>query len=94
MAVQLLSLCNRLLGVDMAQLLIRDLETTTVERLKKRANRHGRSLQGELKGIIEEAAAQEDRSVWQAVEVFRRRLEASGRSFSDSVELIREDRDR
>lgn len=37
----------------MPQLLIRDLDAGTVERLKLRAQRHGRSLQGEVKAILE-----------------------------------------
>ena len=31
---------------------------------------------------------------WASINAFRERLAASGRTFSDSVELIREDRDR
>ncbi len=31
---------------------------------------------------------------WAAIDAFRERLAASGRTFSDSTELIREDRDR
>ncbi len=37
----------------MPQLLVRDLDTGTVERLKQRAQRHGRSLQGEVKAILQ-----------------------------------------
>jgi len=40
----------------MPQLLVRDLDTGTVERLKLRAQRHGRSLQGEVKAILQAAA--------------------------------------
>ncbi len=39
-----------------------------------------------------EAASPVD--VWTAINAFRERLTASGRVFADSVELIREDRDR
>jgi predicted HicB family RNase H-like nuclease len=40
----------------MPQLLVRDLDPETVERLKLRARRHGRSLQGEVEAILEAAA--------------------------------------
>ena len=78
----------------MAQLLIRNLEDETIQRLKARAKSHGRSLQKELQLIIEEAAQQNPIEAWDAIDQFRSRLEQSGRVFSDSVELIREDRDR
>jgi hypothetical protein len=78
----------------MAQLLVRDLDDETIKRLKARAIRQGRSLQKEVKLIIEEAAQQNHAEAWEAVNRFRKRLEKTGRSFSDSVELIREDRDR
>lgn len=40
----------------MAQVLVRGLDESVVERLKKRAAQNGRSLQAELKGIIEAQA--------------------------------------
>ncbi len=76
----------------MAQVLIRDLDPKLVNTLKRRARRHGRSLQGELKAIIETAAKQE--SVDPAAEVRRVRAMFAGRTFSDSSTLIREDRSR
>ena len=39
----------------MAQVLVRQLDTNVVARLKKRAKEHGRSLQSEVKTILEEA---------------------------------------
>ena len=38
-------------------MLVRDLDPEVVERLKARARVHGRSLQKEVKVILEEAAA-------------------------------------
>jgi plasmid stability protein len=77
----------------MAQVLVRDLDPTVVERLKQRAQWHGRSLQKEAKAILEAAASrysmEEARAV---VEGWHKRL--AGQAFSDSVELIREDRER
>ena len=77
----------------MASVLVRDLDPAVIERLKARAQEHGRSLQKELKAVLEQAAAQgtwaEARS---SIERVRKRL--AGREFSDSTELIREERDR
>lgn len=76
----------------MAQVLVRDLDTEVLERLKNRAHLHGRSLQGELKAILEAAAVFSMNDARQASERWRQRLE--GRMTSDSGDLLREDRDR
>lgn len=77
----------------MAQLLVRDLDPEIVERLKQRAKRHNRSLQGEARLILEEAAR--GVSMEEAREVAERiRKSLAGTMLSDSAELIREDRDR
>ena len=77
----------------MAQLLVRDLDTETINRLKERAKRYHRSLQGEAKLILEEAARrmtmEEARGI---AEKWQKKLK--GRVFSDSVSLLREDRNR
>ena len=76
----------------MAQVLVRDLETGIVARLKARAKRHGRSLQGEVKIILIEAI---DLSLPEAGRVSRRwQKRLAGHAFSDSADLIREDRTR
>lgn len=77
----------------MAQLLVRDIEPEIITRLKVRAKQHNRSLQGEAKLILEEAAQK------MTMEEFRTRAkkirESFGdKKFSDSTKLIREDRDR
>lgn len=77
----------------MAQVLVRQLDKKVVIRLKRRAKEHGRSLQSEVKTILEEAVPDYE-AAWKRIEAFRRRLEKSGRKFSDSADLIREDRDR
>lgn len=79
----------------MAQILVRDLDEETVERLKKRARDDGRSLQSEVKRILDQAAHETTVDMERARKMlgeFRRRFK--GRKFSDSVELIRADRDR
>jgi antitoxin FitA len=77
----------------MASVLVRHLNEDVMERLKKRAREHGRSLQSEVKTILEEAVPDYERA-WKRIERFRKRLQRSGRAFSDSAALIREDRDR
>lgn len=79
----------------MAQVLVRNLRDKVVARLKKRAAQRGRSLQAEVKQILEDAAAEADQTdVWKRIEEFRERMRRSGKTFSDSAELIREDRGR
>ena len=76
---------------------IKNAPDDLVATLKTRAARHHRSLQGELMAILESAAA--DRTAWEDQgEVARRviqELDGMGlRRGSESVRMIREDRDR
>ncbi len=80
--------------MTMAHILICNLDDDVVERLRKRAAAHKRSLQDELKRILEEAAEIDYTKAWEAVERFREKMKCSGRNFSDSTELLREDRER
>jgi len=77
----------------MAQVLVRQLNGKVVARLKKRAKEHGRSLQSEVKTILEEAVPDYE-GARKRIEGLRKRLRRSGRKFSDRAGLIREDRDR
>lgn len=77
----------------MAQILVRQLDDKLVERLKKRAKEHGRSLQSEVKTILEEAVPDYG-GVWKRIVRLKDTLNQADRSFSDSTPLIREDRDR
>ena len=76
----------------MAQVLVRDLDKTVIERLKARAEQHGRSLQVELKTIIEQAASYDLEKAKRLAAKLRREL--AGRKYSDSGELQAEDRRR
>jgi plasmid stability protein len=76
----------------MAQVLIRDLSSEVVARLKTRAKRRGRSLQYELKDILERASRQS--AIEGRVLADRLRRQLAGRSHSDSVQLLKEDRAR
>ena len=77
----------------MAQVLVRQLNDKVVDRLKKRAKEHGRSLQSEMKTILEDAVPDYERA-WKRIDSFRLRLKRSSRKFTNSADLIREDRDR
>jgi len=76
----------------MAQLLVRDLSPDTVERLKSQAKRHGRSLQGEVKAILESSGKLSMTEARRLSRELRQGLE--GQIQGDSADLIREDRDR
>jgi hypothetical protein len=74
--------------------LIEDLDDQTVNCLKRQAEKNKRSLQAELKAILEEAAARDWQRTWSAADRVFEELRRSGRKFSDTTELLREDRDR
>ncbi|MFQ5740399.1 MAG: Arc family DNA-binding protein [Acidobacteriota bacterium] len=79
----------------MAQILVRDLDEKIVETLKRRAREDGRSLQSEVKAILEQAANAPKVDMETARKIsseFRRRFK--GRRFPDTVQLIREARRR
>jgi plasmid stability protein len=76
----------------MGSILVRGLDQRTIERLKERARLNGRSLQQEVKALLERAAETLTmREARRVSDQWRRRL--GGRRFSDSAQLIREDRD-
>ena len=76
----------------MGSILVRGLNRKTIEGLTERARRHGRSLQQEVKDLLERAAVTLTMGEARRLsDTWRRRL--GGRSFSDSALLIREDRD-
>ena len=76
----------------MGLILVRGLDQRTIERLKERAHSNGRSLQQEVKALLEHAAETLTmREARRLSERWRRRFD--GRSLSDSAQLIREDRD-
>jgi plasmid stability protein len=81
------------LEVFMGEVLIRGFDDTDTERLRRRAERHHRSLEDELRENLEQASQQVDiATARDLADRIRRRLE--GGPHSDSAELIREDRDR
>ena len=81
---------------------IKNVPESLVERLRERAKRNHRSMQGELMTILEEslkygAAIMESRAVYRtgldASDVHRMARSLDLRTGSDSTRLIREDRD-
>jgi antitoxin FitA len=76
----------------MPQVLVRNLSPAVLEKLKARARQNGRSLEAELRLILQRAAGEPAADLLTGVE--RVRALFAGRTFSDSAELLREDRDR
>jgi plasmid stability protein len=77
----------------MAQVLVRDLDDTVVEALKQRAATNGRSLQAELKAILEEQAQMADKAAARALAA-RICQRIAARPQTDSGALQAEDRQR
>ena len=80
----------------MAQVLIRDLDPEVIEALKRRAKEHNRSLQGELKAILEQVVRN---SHPRNVDAFLARVreirkQTAGIPQTDAAQLVREDRNR
>lgn len=84
----------------MAQFVVEDIDPIIVEKLEILAKQHGRSLQEELKHILQQAAETGayyntggDMALAREA-VARAQARYAGRTFSDSAELLREDRQR
>jgi plasmid stability protein len=79
---------------DMATLYIRDVPTPIVERLKRRAKREGRSLNGEVVALLEASVAEERtlREVLDRIEALAKEINLSPDAPTPE-ELIRLDRD-
>jgi len=78
----------------MADVLIRNVPDQVLCTLKKRAADNKRSLQQELIVILEDAALRDKAKAADSAVLIRERLSEYGRDFSDSTEMIREDRKR
>ncbi len=77
----------------MCEVLIRNLDEDVVEQLKARARGNGRSLQAELKLILEQAARPRPRAEYRAL-ADRVRASLGDRPQADSAVLLAEDRAR
>ena len=78
----------------MAQLLVRDIDEALVNQLKEQAKEHHRSLQGQVKLILETHCHSQVKmdKVLKNLRAFHASF--GDRKFSDSTEMIREDRNR
>ena len=81
--------------MNMPQLVIPDIDETTLERLRERAIHHAQSVEVEAKAILAGALQEAcPADPWSAVNAMRDDLARSGRKFPDSTPLVREDRGR
>ncbi len=77
----------------MPNILVREIDDRDLELLKRRAQACGRSLQAELKRILQLAARASDEDAARAL-ADQVSAALAGRSHPDSTALVREDRDR
>jgi len=78
----------------MATLLIRDIPESVVGRLKNMARRNKRSLQQELKAVLENTIRQSSPDIFQKVAEIRDKMRKKSLRFTDSAKILREDRRR
>jgi plasmid stability protein len=76
----------------MAQILVRKLPDTVVDDLKARAQRNRRSLEAEVRDILQQAVARERAEFFDVADAMRRRL--AGGHHTETLELLRVDRRR
>ena len=77
----------------MTDILIRNVDAGTLERLRARAAASGRSVQRELHEIIRRQVGQDPTAGLKLAARLRRQLEGCP-STTDSTDIIREDRDK
>ena len=78
----------------MADVLIRNIDKNTLNRLKERAKSNNRSLQEELKELVEFHAKPDIEETRNRVNDILVKYKASGKSFPDSGDELSEDRER
>lgn len=84
----------------MAEILLENIEPKLLEKLEMLAQQHGRSLQAELKHILEQVTQTEiaqTKSIDMSSvreKAARIRQQLTGQIHTDSAQLLREDRDR
>jgi hypothetical protein len=77
----------------MPNILVRDISDSALEKLKSAAKRRNRSLQQELKELIEHRALHVSADLVSQAEAIREKLRKKGRKHSDSTRLLRKDRE-
>ncbi|MCX5903044.1 MAG: hypothetical protein NTV89_06125 [Proteobacteria bacterium] len=78
----------------MPNVLIRDISSATLDKLKTAAKKRNRSLQQELKELIEHTAQHAAADVVGTAMAIREKLRKKQIRHSDSGKLLREDRNR
>ena len=78
----------------MGQLVLANVSDVVLQQLRNRASVHQRTPEEEAEAILSQTLQSKSAADWAAVDAIYERLAASGREFSDSTELLREDRDR
>ena len=78
----------------MPDVLIRNIDKEVLDRLKERAKHNNRSLQEELKEMLELHATPDLEETRNRVNEILRKYKASGKSFPDSGEELSKDRER
>jgi len=78
----------------MADVLIRNIDKETLDRLKERAKSNNRSLQEELKELVDNYAKPDIEETRKRVNEILIKYKASGKSFPDSGEELSDDRNR
>ena len=79
----------------MAKIILENIDSNVIEKLEELAIQHGRSLQEELKYILEQATQTKTTDTVDYQEmILQVQKMFAGRTFRDSAELLREDRER
>jgi hypothetical protein len=76
----------------MSQMLTVPIDEALAERLRRRAKRDGVAMEEEARKILDRALSAGWTTFWERADQIRASL--SGRSFADSAELVRQDRER
>lgn len=76
----------------MPDVLVRDLETAVIDRLKTQAKAENRSLQAEMKAILSKGSLRLSKQ--SQLEAIRKIRDSIGPQTTDSADLLREDRSR
>lgn len=80
--------------LGMPDVLVREIPEPVLEELRSRARRSRRSLQQEILTVLEAAVDARRMRALLAMSSIRERLARTGRTFGDSADLVREDRER
>ena len=76
----------------MPNILVRDISNAALDKFKSAAKRHNRSLQQELKDLIEHRALHVSADLVSQAAAIRERLKGKKIKYTDSAKLLREDR--